>query len=218
SARATAIPACSSPWMQPTTITFRGLAGSPDSTATMGRPWTEAPSGTVRRTAAGGGVPPVVVPPDAAQAQGDSNARTPALSHRRLVRMIPSPPGIPGALLPYPGTPAGSPSAGRPHVRDGAARGRHPRVGQAVGVLDGPQHAVMVDLLGIGTRLHGRSGEDGGDLVAGRAVVLVEGDDEQAVVGTRPPDIAVQVVPDPGIPALHRAVVHVVAHVPDHVR
>src|SRR5712692_10339801 len=54
SRRATAIPAGSLPWMQPTTSRVRAAAGSPNSTAVMGRPLTDCPRTSVLLTGTGG--------------------------------------------------------------------------------------------------------------------------------------------------------------------
>ena len=58
--------------------------------------------------------------------------------------------------------------------------------------------------------------EDRGYAVALAAVVLVEGHDEKAVVGHGPLHVSVQVLLQPGIALLDRAVMHVVVEVGYH--
>ena len=71
----------------------------------------------------------------------------------------------------------------------------------------------MVDRLGILAGHDHWPHEDGGDSVALPAIVLVEGHDEEAVVGHGPLHVSVQVLLQPAIALLDRAVVHVVAEV-----
>src|SRR5262245_51892601 len=66
-----------------------------------------------------------------------------------------------------------------------AAAGRR----KPVEVLEGAQHVEVIDPLAELPGRDHRSDEDGGDAVAVEVVVLVEGEDEEAVVGLRPPDI-----------------------------
>ena len=58
--------------------------------------------------------------------------------------------------------------------------------------------------------------EDGGYAVPLAAIVLVEGDNEKAVVGGGPLHVTVQVLLQPAIALLDRAVVHVVVEVGYH--
>lgn len=58
--------------------------------------------------------------------------------------------------------------------------------------------------------------EDGGYAVAVAVIVLVEGYDEEAVVGHGPLRVSVQVLLQPAIALLDRAVVHVVVEVGYH--
>jgi len=58
--------------------------------------------------------------------------------------------------------------------------------------------------------------EDGRYAVPLAAIVLVEGDNEKAVVGGGPLDVTVQVLLQPAIALLDRAVVHVVVEVRYH--
>jgi hypothetical protein len=58
--------------------------------------------------------------------------------------------------------------------------------------------------------------EDGGYAVALAAIVLVEGYNEEAVVGHGPLRVSVQVLLQPAIALLDRAVVHVVVEVGYH--
>jgi hypothetical protein len=58
--------------------------------------------------------------------------------------------------------------------------------------------------------------EDGGYAVALPTIVLVEGHDEEAVVGHGPLRVSVQVLLQPAIALLDRAVVHVVVEVGYH--
>src|SRR5262245_29054492 len=100
-----------------------------------------------------------------------------------------------------------------PDGRDGGGVGRVTRLGQAVHLLESGQHAVVVDLLVVGARLHVRAVDDGGDLVAAAlpgAVVLVPRDDQQAVVGHGPVGVVGQVAVQPGVARRDRSVVHVV--------
>jgi len=60
------------------------------------------------------------------------------------------------------------------------------------------------------------SHEDGGYAVALAAIVLVEGHDQKAVVGHGPLHVPVQVLLQPAIALLDRAVVHVVVEVGYH--
>ena len=53
SRRVTATPAVSVPWIQPTTSTERGAAGSPDSTTRIGRPKADRPASSLRCTGLG---------------------------------------------------------------------------------------------------------------------------------------------------------------------
>ncbi len=64
-------------------------------------------------------------------------------------------------------------------------------------------------------RCHRLAVEHGRDAVAAERVVLVEGDDEEAVVGLGPGGVGAQVVLQPGVAGGHRAVVHVAAQVRD---
>jgi hypothetical protein len=57
------------------------------------------------------------------------------------------------------------------------------------------------------------SHKDGGYLVAMAVIVLVEGYDQEAVVGHGPLRVSVQVLLQPAIPLLDRAVVHIVVEV-----
>src|SRR5487761_331530 len=84
---------------------------------------------------------------------------------------------------------------------------------QAVGLLDRAQHVVVSDLLAVPAGLDVRAGEDRHDLVACTPVVLVPRDDQQAVVGRRPADVAADVRLQPGVALRDRAVVHVVEQV-----
>jgi hypothetical protein len=83
-----------------------------------------------------------------------------------------------------------------PHVGDRGGGLAVPGVGQPVGVFDGAQHAVVVDALVVEAGFDHRTGEDRGDVVVvGRvAVVLVPGDDQEAVVGLCPSQVVVEVV------------------------
>jgi hypothetical protein len=58
--------------------------------------------------------------------------------------------------------------------------------GEAVGVLDGAQHGVVGDVLGEVPGRRVLAVEDRGDLIAVGGVVLVEGEDEEAVVRLGP--------------------------------
>src|SRR3712207_9281100 len=60
---------------------------------------------------------------------------------------------------------------------------------------------------------HHRPDEEGRDRVRGGAAVLVEGDDQQAVVRAGPLDVAAQLLLRPRVAGRHVAVVHVVAQV-----
>src|SRR3954464_6131350 len=68
-----------------------------------------------------------------------------------------------------------------PHVRDGGGVGGTAEGLQAVHLLDGAQHAVVVNALVAHAGADHRTGEDGRDPVRVRAAVLVKGDDQQAV-------------------------------------
>jgi hypothetical protein len=58
--------------------------------------------------------------------------------------------------------------------------------------------------------------EDGGYPIALAAIVLVEGHDQKAVVGQSPLYVSVQVLLQPAIALLDRAIVHVVVEVRYH--
>src|SRR5689334_7578071 len=69
-----------------------------------------------------------------------------------------------------------NPTCSAPDVGDGGGVGGRAGVREAVCVLDGAQHVVVVDVLGVGAGLHAGAGDDGGDDVGGGVVVLVEGE------------------------------------------
>ena len=71
----------------------------------------------------------------------------------------------------------------------------------------------MVDQFGIHAGYDHLPNEDGGYAVALAAVVLVESHDEQAVVGDCPLNVSVQLLLQPAVTLLDRAVVHVVVEV-----
>src|SRR5581483_8977287 len=98
------------------------------------------------------------------------------------------------------------PGSAAEDVRDGGGAGAVAGVRQAVEVLDGPQHVVVVDVLAVGTGDDARAGDQRRDLVAGGVVVLVPGHDQQAVVGLGPLGVGVHVVPQPGVGLGDRAV------------
>jgi hypothetical protein len=74
----------------------------------------------------------------------------------------------------------------------------------------------VVDRLRILAGRDHRPHEDGGYAVALAAIVLVEGHDEETVVGHGPLRVSVQVLLQPAIALLDRAVVHVVVKVGYH--
>ena len=74
----------------------------------------------------------------------------------------------------------------------------------------------MVDQLRIPAGHDHLPHEDGGYAVSLAAIVLVEGDNEKAVVGGGPLHVTVQMLLQPGIALLDRAVVHVVIEVRYH--
>src|ERR1700730_7617175 len=91
---------------------------------------------------------------------------------------------------------AASPTAAgrRPDICDRCRAGRAARVAEAVHVLDRAQHAVVVDRLAVASRRDPGPHEDRRDLiVAAIVVVLVPGQDEEAVVGLGPLVVAVEV-------------------------
>jgi len=71
----------------------------------------------------------------------------------------------------------------------------------------------MVDQLRILPRHNHLPHEDGGYAVPLATIVLVEGDNEKAVVGGGPLHVTAQVLLQPAIALLDRAVVHVVVEV-----
>jgi hypothetical protein len=74
----------------------------------------------------------------------------------------------------------------------------------------------VVDQLGILAGHDHLSHEDGGYAVALAAIVLVKGHDEKAVVGQGPLHVSGQVLLQPAIALLDRAVVHVVVEIGYH--
>ncbi len=74
----------------------------------------------------------------------------------------------------------------------------------------------MVDQLRIPAGHDHLPHEDGGYAVPLAAIVFVEGDNEKAVVGRGPSHVTVQVLLQPAIALLDRAVVHIVVEVRYH--
>jgi hypothetical protein len=74
----------------------------------------------------------------------------------------------------------------------------------------------VIDRLGILAGHDHLSHEDGGYAVALAAIVLVESHNEEAVVRHSPLHVGVQVLFQPGVTLLDRAVVHVVVEVGYH--
>ena len=89
---------------------------------------------------------------------------------------------------------------------------------QPVGVLDGAEQGVVVDLLDMAARADVVAEDDRRYRVNRAARVLVEGDDQPAVVACRPPGVAVEVLLHPAVTGADGAVVHAVAHVRAHKR
>ena len=85
--------------------------------------------------------------------------------------------------------------------------------GQPEGVLDGTEQGVVVDPLGIAARVDVVADEDSRYRVDCTARVLVEGDDQPAVVMCGPAGVAVEVLLHPAVTSSDGAVVHAVAHV-----
>jgi hypothetical protein len=90
--------------------------------------------------------------------------------------------------------------------------------GEAIGSLDRGQHRVVGDGLGVPARPHHRADEDRRYLVGSTAVVLVPGENQQAVVTGCPGEEASQIRAQPPVAGRDAAVVHVVAHVRDDER
>jgi hypothetical protein len=90
--------------------------------------------------------------------------------------------------------------------------------GQFEGVLDGAKQAVVVDLLGVAARANVVADDDRWYRVDCTARVLVEGDDQPAVVMCGPAGVAVEVLLHPAVTSADGAVVHAVAHVRAHKR
>src|SRR5512133_514837 len=86
------------------------------------------------------------------------------------------------------------------------------------GVLDGTEQGVVVDLLGIAARVDVVADKDRRYRVDCTARVLVEGDDQPAVVLFGPAGVAVEVLVYPAVTSSDGAVVHAVAHVRAHKR
>src|SRR5262249_42000358 len=105
--------------------------------------------------------------------------------------------------------------AARPDVADGGGAGALAGIWQAVHVLKGAQHVEVVDVPAVLPRLDPLVIEDRGYLVVLAAVVLVPGDDQEAVVRLGPLGVGIDVVLQPGIALLDRTVVHVVLDVRD---
>ena len=74
----------------------------------------------------------------------------------------------------------------------------------------------MVNRLDILARHDHRPHKDCGYTVALAAIVLVKSHDEQAVIGHRPLYVSVQMLLQPGIALLDRAIVHVVVQIGYH--
>ena len=74
----------------------------------------------------------------------------------------------------------------------------------------------MGDRLGVAAGPHLLTYENRRDVIGLAAVVLVPGEDQQAVVPHRPVRVRADVGPQPGIPGPDAAVVHVVAQVRNH--
>jgi hypothetical protein len=72
------------------------------------------------------------------------------------------------------------------------------------------------DVLGVLAGNDPLAGQDGGDVVAVAAVVLIEGQDRQRVVRLRPLHVGIQVGLQPGVAGRDRAIVHVIAEVGGH--
>lgn len=74
----------------------------------------------------------------------------------------------------------------------------------------------MVDQLGVLARHDHLPHEDSSYAVALAAIVLVEGHDKETIVGRGPLHVTVQVLLQPAIALLNRAIVHVVVEVRYH--
>jgi hypothetical protein len=100
-----------------------------------------------------------------------------------------------------------------PDPRQRRRGGRTAERGQPVRVLDGEEQGVVVDLPGVRARADVVSDDDRRYWVDRAARVLIEGDNQSAVVVSGPPGVPVEVLLNPAVTGAHRAVVHAVAHV-----
>src|SRR4051812_9937686 len=114
------------------------------------------------------------------------------------------------ALLPNRSSGSPAPDPGDRRALGGLADRREP-----VHVGEGAQQRVVVDALIARPRPDPRADDRRGDVVVLRAVVLVEGDDEEAVVRRRPAHVPGQMVASPPVAGGDPAVMHVVAEVGD---
>jgi hypothetical protein len=87
---------------------------------------------------------------------------------------------------------------------------------QAIEVLDRPQHVEVIDALAELPGFNHRPKEDSGNLIALCAVILIPGDNQQAVMSFCKLDIWVDVGLQPGIALLDGAVMHVVVQIGHH--
>src|SRR3954471_10362950 len=72
------------------------------------------------------------------------------------------------------------------------------------------QQAIVIDPMAVLLHRYFCSRNDGGDVVALGALVLIKGDDEKTVVGLRPVDIGAEMVAKPLVAPRYRAIVHVI--------
>jgi hypothetical protein len=122
-------------------------------------------------------------------------------------------------MVPSPAVATASRNRGaRPDLRQWGHILRAAERWQAVHILDGAKQLVMVEPLGVDARPHVRADDYRRNRLDCPARVLVEGDDEQAVVAGRPARVLAEVLLHPAVASPDRAVVHVVAHIRAHER
>jgi len=100
-----------------------------------------------------------------------------------------------------------------PDIGDRCGVSALPRVGQAIHVLDRPQHVEVIDGFAILARLDHLAHQQGHNLVVAIAIVLIPGQDEEAVIRLGPLNIGIHVVLQPLIALLNGAAVHVMVEV-----